>query len=147
MKECALALPEESKANLVDRSRTECPRVADVQLLNSLIRQITEARHISPTRLKPRKRLCKIVLSEIVVSRQMLLGGQLVIDLHRELIAALMAQRDTLKETVTNIRVRHKFLKQGQRCLVHARLGDHVIGENGGVSRAVLNRRVQPERS
>src|SRR5713101_97700 len=69
VQERALAFPEEREARLVHRRRTESPGVADVKLLDALVSQIAEIRHISAAGLEPREGFRQIVLREVVVAR------------------------------------------------------------------------------
>src|SRR5262249_28088029 len=81
MQKRALAFAEKGEPQFVDGSRSDGPSVADVYLLNALIRKIPEIGQRRSAGLKLCKRLRQIMLGEIVVARQVLILGQLMVDL------------------------------------------------------------------
>ncbi len=145
MQKCALALTEKCEPRLVNRGRSNGPGVADVQLLNSLVCQIAKTGHCRAASLKFRKRLSQIVLCEVIVSCQVLVLCQLMVDLDRELVAALMLQRSRLKNGVTDVRVRNAT-QEVQRCLVHALRWNHIAWENSRVRHNLLRRGARQRR-
>src|SRR6266436_7863031 len=97
MKKCALPLAEKCKPRLVDCGRADRPGMADIQLLEPLIRQIAKLRKRCAAGLKPRERLFQIVLRKIIVTRQSLVLIEFVVNLDGELIAPLMSQGHSLE--------------------------------------------------
>jgi len=102
---------EKCKTRLVDCGRTDGPGMADIQLLDPLIRQIAKLRKCCATGLKPRERFFKIVLRKIVITRQMLVLREFMINLDRELIGAFMPERHPLERSRRAIGLRHKSQK------------------------------------
>ena len=112
MQERCLTFAEHRESNFVYRRRTNRVRMADIDLLNSFVRQVTESRQVGTSGLESRKRLLQMVLFEIIVARQMLLFRKLVIHFYSELIAVLVPKRNSLKSAVSDIRLRHKLVHQ-----------------------------------
>src|SRR6267143_5700370 len=111
MEKRALPLAEKRKTRLVDCGRADRPGMADIQLLDPFIRQVAKLRKCCAAGLKSGERLCKKVLCKIVITRQMLVLRELMINLDRELIGALMPKRHALKSPVGAIGLRHKSQK------------------------------------
>jgi len=82
--------------------------MTDIQLLDPLVRQISKLRKCCAAGLKSGERLFKKVLRKIVITRQMLVLRELMINLDRELIGAFMPERHALKSPVGPIGLRHK---------------------------------------
>ncbi len=137
MQKCALALAKKSEARFVDGSRADRPGVADVHLLNSFVGQVAKAGNVRATRLETRKRLREIMIRQVVVAGEVLIPRQLVIHFQGELIAMFVAERHTLKQAGAAVCVRDELIQQVERGLVHARGGNLVGGEHGGILGAV----------
>src|ERR1700682_4580572 len=97
VQEGTLPLAEKSESYFVHCCRTDRPGMTHIELLNALIRQITESRQSRPTCLESGEWFRQIVLRKVVVAGETLVSCQLVINLGGELIAALMAKGHTLK--------------------------------------------------
>ena len=107
-------MPCPSRKNVKRASLTAVDPIVQVwrfQLLDSLIRQIAKLRKCCATGLTPRERFFKKVLRKIVITRQMLVLREFMINLDRELIGAFMPERDPLKSSVGTIGLRHKSQK------------------------------------
>src|SRR5258708_3433945 len=140
MQESALALTEQRESSFVNRCRANRPSVADVELLNSLVGQIAEARQVRSPRLKSRKRFLQIVLGEVVVAAQALILRELVVNLKRGLIGALMPERYRLKSTVSPVGKRDKLIQQIKCSLVKTCRRHLAVGKNGSIGSPVRNR-------
>ena len=68
VKESSLAFTEERESNFVHCRASDCPRVADVQLLGSFVRKIPKIRQGRPSSLEPCEWLRQIVLRKIVIT-------------------------------------------------------------------------------
>src|SRR6266403_1093367 len=112
MEKRSLAFAEQREAGFIYGRRANSPGMADVDLLDALVGQITETRQVGPAGLKPGERLFQKVIGQVVVSGQALVLRQFVIDFYRELIAALVPQRYSLEEAVSDIRCRDILRKQ-----------------------------------
>ena len=97
MQERALAFAEESESRFIHRGRSESPSMAHVQLLDSFIGQISKPWNIRAARLEPGERLFQIVLREVIVAGKVLIFSQLVVNLHRELVAPLVPEWHSLE--------------------------------------------------
>src|SRR5258708_31565250 len=108
MGKSGVPLAEKRKTRLVDRGRADRPGMADIQLLDPLIRQIAKLGKCCAAGLKSGERLFKKVLRKIVITRDMLVLRELMINLDRELIGAFVPERHALKSSVGAIGLRHK---------------------------------------
>src|SRR5882762_9402792 len=134
MQERALALAEERKPHFIHRGCAKGPGMRDVQLLRSLVRQIAKTRQRGAARLEPGKRFREVVLREIVITCQMLVLCQFVVDLHSELITSLVPQRHRLRCAIRTIRLRNILVQKIERGLVHAGGRNLIILYQGSAS-------------
>src|SRR6266850_3002599 len=138
MEERALPLAEKRKPRLVDCGRADRPGMADIQLLDPLIRQIAKLGKCCAAGLKSGERLFKKVLRKIVITRQMLVLRELVIHLNRELIGAFVPERHALKSPVGAIGLRHKSQKVDSS-RIEARRGYDIRREKRRIRGVVRN--------
>src|SRR5882672_7245655 len=124
MEERALPLAEKRKTRLVDCGRADRPGMADIQLLDPLIRQIAKFRKCCAAGLKSGERLFKKVLRKVVITRQMLVLRELMINFDGELIGTFMPERHALKSPVGAIGLRHKSQQVDSRRIKAGRGND-----------------------
>ena len=129
--------PEEREPDFVHSGRADSPSVADVDLLRTIIRQVAKSGQVGAARLETCKRLLKMMLREIVVAGQVLLAGQLVIDLRRKLVRVLVSDRYCLEKAASLVWRGYELIEQIERRLVHARRGNLLGRKYGGIRCAV----------
>src|SRR6266403_4063687 len=134
-----LPFAEKSESYFVHCCRTDRPGMTHVELLNALIRQITESRQSRPARLESGEWFRQIVLRKVVVAREALVSCQLVINLGGELIAALMAKRHILKSVKRPAGIeryggfRHELIELVVRRLIKTCCRNDVVGKYGRI--------------
>src|ERR1700742_5204086 len=82
------------KAVFVDRAVVDRPGVADIPLMETLCGKRSKPGHVRASGFKLGKRRRQTVIVEVVINAQVLAVGWLLVELDRELIAALRLHRD-----------------------------------------------------
>jgi len=74
-----------------------------------------------------------MMLREIVVAGQVLLAGQLVIDLRCKLVGVLVSDRYCLEKAASLVWRGHELIEQIERRLVHCKTWESARQEYGGI--------------
>src|SRR5215475_1996538 len=133
MQKRTFAFAKHVEARFVYCRGPNAPGVMDVYLLNSLIGPIAKSRKIRAACLKTCEGLREIVVCEIVVTAQVLVLRQLMIDPDIKMVASLVTKRHTLKGVVTDIGMGHKLIQQIESRLVHAGAWNLIVDARNGI--------------
>src|SRR5580704_2355849 len=96
MVEAALPLAEIVKAEFVDGGRANRPGVAQVPLLVAGLEDRAETRNVGTRGLEIRERTGRVIIVEIVVGRELLCVGDLLVEPNGELVLAFVVIRNAV---------------------------------------------------
>src|SRR6266566_3141123 len=131
MLECTLGFAVVVKPEFIDRAVVDGPGMADIPLLKALFCRRSKAGDVCASGLELSKRRDQAVVVEIIVNAEILAVADSVVELERELVAAIRLHRDSHQDVAIGRRG-HK-LKQVHSRRVHASQRYLVVGENSGI--------------
>src|SRR6478752_2260501 len=105
MQKCPLALAEIAEAEFVDCTVTQSPGMAEVDLLNALLSAGSESRDIGATGFEFGESIKGRVLSEVVISAELLLGIDPVVQAHSELVRVIATDGNSGERTIRKVTV------------------------------------------
>src|SRR5215469_5435415 len=139
MVQAALSFTEIVEPEFVDGRRADGGSVADVPLLHASLKESTEARNVRTSGLEVREGIGAMQVVEVVVSREMLCGAEIVIEAYGELVVSqdlIGAEGDDARARGGDI-----VLIQSIRRRVEACLRDLIVREDGSPRSTSRNRR------
>ena len=131
MVELPLRLAEGDKTKLIDCGGVDHPGMREVQLLVSAVVKTSKPRHVSAPSLEERKGLGVILIVKIVISVELLVVTNLMIDATRELVIVLTRRGDGLVLRPIQVRQGHKLVHQIKRRRIKTRRRDIVVRKDG----------------
>src|SRR5208337_632044 len=136
-----LCLAEGGKTKLIDCGWLDHPGMREVQLLIPVVVKTSKPRDVSARSLEERKGLSVELVVKIVISVELLVVTNLVIDAARELVIVLPRRGDGFVLGPIQVRQGHKLVHQILRRRIKTRRRDVVVREDGRVGCAGSDRR------
>src|SRR5450755_1312199 len=130
MLESQLPFPQVCNPELIDERIADCPGVAWVPLLKTLLYDRAKARNVRSRSLEVVERRMRGSVGEIIVDAQILSIIDLVIHAERELVLIVSLGRNTLICTARYVCWRWQILQQVPGHRVHARRGNEGAREH-----------------